>query len=123
MQQISFQLPEGVVYAKPEEFLICSNAKTTHKVYRVHGLYLVTKLIPVEPVLAGGKPLGFVPHSSVAASSEPEINYLVTEFEKTFSSKTSAIESISHKTLGPTLPDRYVDVRKFMSGNCQVHAS
>jgi hypothetical protein len=121
MPQMSYQLPEGVVYAKPGEFLICSNAKSGYKVYKVHDLYLITRLIPVEPVLAGGKPLGFVSRSSVAASSEPEIHYLITEFEKTFPSEKNAIESISHHTLGPTLPDRYLDVRKFTSTSCKVH--
>ena len=119
---MTYHLPEGVVYAKPGEFLICTTAKTTHKVYRVHNLYLMTQLLPIEPVLTGGAPLGFVPHSSVAASAEPQIHYLVTEFEKTFPSRESAIESISRNTLGPSIPDRYLDVRQFASTNCQVQA-
>src|SRR5438094_212428 len=115
MPQMMYHLPDRVVYAKPGEFLIYRNAEGAYKVYRVHNLYLITRLIPIETTLGGGGPPAFVPQSSVAASSEPEILYLVSEFEKTYPSKSSAIESISQHTLGPILPEHYLDVRQFTS--------
>ncbi len=121
MPQMTYYLPDGVVYAKPGEFLICRSADGTYKAYRVHNLYLVTALLPVETTLGGGGPLEFVAQSSVAASSEPEIRYSVSEFEKSFRSKNSAIESIAQHTLGPSLPERYLPVAQFTSPSCVVY--
>jgi hypothetical protein len=119
--QMTYRLPEGVVYAKPGNYVLCRKPEGSYRVYQVQDMYLVERLLPVETTLGGTAP-EFVAHSLVAASAEPQIRYLVNEFEKTFPSRTSAIESIAQRSLGPNTPERYLDVLQFMSSNCEVLA-
>jgi hypothetical protein len=121
MPEMMYHLPDGVVYAKPGQFLMGRSAEDNYRLYQVQGLYLISRLLPIEPTQGGGEPLGFLLQSSVAASAGEEIRYLVTEFSKIFPSKKSAIESISQHTLGPAIADQCLDVRQFTSLRFEVY--
>jgi hypothetical protein len=123
MKDMMYHLREDVVYAKPGDYVVQVPDHAKAKVFKVAGLYVISRLQPVESPLLGGQVLGFVDAKTVAASRPPDLFYRVDAFARTFPTREAAIAAINTKALGEALQDQYINVNSFRKGQCTVHSA
>jgi hypothetical protein len=115
-----YKLPEGIPYIEDGSFILQKTTDELFQIYRVDGYYALKKLVPVKDMLgiaesSPGAVIGFVDPELVAASRPPsyQMCYMVTLWEKKFSSVNEAISSIKAKSLGQSISGVCMDPSRF----------
>jgi hypothetical protein len=118
--EMIYQLPEDAVYAKSGSYIIRLYSDGTFKVFKVNGLYLLSKLLPIESGILGDEKLGFVDEKAVSASSAPILYYMVDAFAQNFGTQQAARAAIQNNALGEALQNQYIQVDFFLRDNSTV---
>ncbi len=115
-----FQLPKGTVYAHPNDYLIQRSTQSDYLVYRVHGLFAMSLLVPVKPVSPDGPPVGYIDANTVAFSTSPQIRYLVDVYSTRWSTLNMVKQQLEANALGPISNTACIDVGVFLESNTVV---
>lgn len=122
MSKMEYQLPEDSIYAREDDYIIRLEKDETFKVFVVHGLYLLSKLLPIEFATGEAKILGFVDENAISASRPPTMCYLVTCFQKAYHTKQEAMSAIESNDLGSGLPNQCIEVSMFTKDKSVIHS-
>ncbi len=119
---MAYYLPDQVVSASAGDYIIKNNDRRFH-VFKVEGLYLLSKLLPIESPIFKGDTLGFVDERTLAASKLPSMCYLVNSFEKDYQTQQGAITAIVNQELGGTSLSQCVEVNYFPKDQSMIYSN